>query len=159
MSDAQRPWFDRQHPAEDAQRPWIEEPRAVGAVTDEKLAEWEQRAAKFCRPSPWRCEDFSCTEILTMLAALRAAREPARVHTAHWIEPRDGEPYACCPAHEDYYALLHSRETDDAVIDAAREWRDVIDGTLTVPANAYLDVECRLASAVDAYTAQDVPHD
>lgn len=33
---------------------------------------------------------------------------------------------------------------------AARAWRDVIGGTLTVPPQAYLDVEGRLASAVDA---------
>lgn len=93
------------------------------------------------------------------LATLRAAREPKL--------PYYGDsPHHFCPAHKMVYSECldqHEPPTEfvfaarDPVLSemlaAAREWRDVIGGVLTVPPEAYLDVEGRLASAVDALGA------
>lgn len=48
-------------------------------------------------------------------------------------------------------SVEQSDPTLTELVEAAMEWREVVGGKLTVPPKAYLDAECRLASAVDAY--------
>lgn len=78
MSDPQRPFFDRQHPATDSQRPWIEEPAMSSERADDPgalVAEARRhlRACRFLDSITQR----TIARLADALEAALAATEPA----------------------------------------------------------------------------------